>query len=307
MYQILAITDPGDRVTRLAGFVITGLIILNVLALILETVRSLDETYSWAFRAFGLASIAIFSVEYVLRIWSCTANQKCTRPIVGRLRYAVTPLALVDLLAIAPFYALSLTGVSRVKTTFMRVLRLVRLPRLLKTTRYLQSLSMMGRVLRSKKEQIFVTLAVVVMLIVVLSGVMFLIEREAQPQKLASIPASMWWSVSAMTTVGYGDVYPLTALGKVVGSIIALLGIGVFAVPAGILASGFCEEARGKSGDGGRCPHCGREMDQDPGFFLRKERGPEIRASSLGSRHSTRAICLYSLPSRPLGYRAIAQ
>ena len=212
------------------------------------------------FYYFELVSVAIFSVEYILRLWSCTASEKFSRPLLGRLRYAVTPLALIDLIAIAPFYLPFLFGVRRVDTTFVRVLRLFRLMRVFKTTRYFHSLNIMGRVVRAKKEQIFITFMVVVVLPVFLSSLMFFIEGPAQPRVFSSIPSSMWWGVSAMTTVGYGDMVPVTAIGKLIGTIMALLGIGLFAMPAGILASGFEEELRTRHGEAKRCPHCGREV-----------------------------------------------
>jgi voltage-gated potassium channel len=213
------------------------------------------------FYYFEMASVAVFSVEYVLRLWSCTVEEKYARPILGRLRYAVTPLALIDLAAIAPFYPMAFLGIRTADTASIRALRLFRLMRLFKTTRYSQSLQIMGRVLRAKKEQILVTLFVVVILLVMLSSVMYFVEQSAQPDKFSSIPAAMWWGVSTLTTVGYGDVYPVTSLGKVIGALISLLGIGLFAMPAGILASGFSEEVRTRHGRAKVCPHCGREMD----------------------------------------------
>jgi voltage-gated potassium channel len=181
--------------------------------------------------------------------------------VLGRLRYAVTPLALVDLAAIAPFYPLFFLGVRGVDTAFIRALRLIRLMRLFKTTRYFQSFRILGRVLRAKKEQIVITVLIVVVLLVLLSSLMYFVERSAQPDKFSSIPAAMWWGVSALTTVGYGDIYPMTTTGKVVGAIISLLGIGLFAMPAGIVASGFAEELQARHRQTKKCPHCGREIE----------------------------------------------
>jgi voltage-gated potassium channel len=261
IHQILAITYPNDPAAQVVGLFIITLIVLNVIAVILQTVNSLNDRYESAFYYFEMGSVAVFSVEYILRLWSCTIDEKYAHPVLGRLRYAVTPLALVDLVAIAPFYPLAFLGIRTVDTTFVRALRLLRLMRLFKTTRYFQSFRIMGRVLRAKKEQIVITLLVVVMLLVLLSSLMFFVERSAQPDKFSSIPAAMWWGVSALTTVGYGDVYPVTTVGKVVGAIISLLGIGLFAMPAGIVASGFAEELRARHGQTKRCPHCGREID----------------------------------------------
>jgi voltage-gated potassium channel len=261
VHQVLAITYHHDRAARVFGLFIIALIVLNVLAVILQTVNSLDQRYEAVFYYFEMVSVAIFSVEYILRIWSCTVEEKYARPVLGRLRYAVTPLALIDLVSIAPFYPQLFLGISRVNTTFVRALRLFRLMRLFKATRYFQSFQIMGRVLRAKKEQLLVAVMVVVVLLVLFSSLMYFVERSGQPDKFSSIPAAMWWGVSTMTTVGYGDVYPVTVLGKVLGAIISLLGIGLFAMPAGILASGFAEELRTRHSHTRTCPHCGREID----------------------------------------------
>jgi voltage-gated potassium channel len=261
IHEILFITYPRDRAARAFGFFIITLIVLNVVAVILQTVKSLNDGYEAAFYYFEMASVAVFSVEYILRLWSCTIEEKYAHPVLGRLRYAVTPLALIDIVAIAPFYPLAFLGIKTANTASIRALRLFRLVRLFKATRYSHALQTMRRVLRAKKEQVLVTLLVVAILLVLLSSVMYFVEQSAQPDKFSSIPAAMWWGVSAMTTVGYGDVFPVTTLGKVLGALISLLGIGVFAMPAGILASGFSEELRTKHGHAKTCPHCGREIE----------------------------------------------
>lgn len=246
---------------QVVGFAITSLIILNVLAVILQTVEALSTRYEAAFYYFEMASVVVFSVEYLLRLWSCTVDEKYTHPLWGRLRYAITPLALIDLVAIAPFYPLAFMGIRTVDTTFVRALRLVRLMRLFKATRYSRAFEAMGRVLRAKKEQIVIAVAFVVILLVLLSSLMYFVERAAQPDRFSSIPAALWWGVATMTTVGYGDVYPVTVLGKVMGAIISLLGIGLFAMPAGIIASGFAEELQAGREEKKTCPHCGREVE----------------------------------------------
>lgn len=193
VYDILTFTDPGDRTAQAVGFSIVTLITLNVVAVILQTVNSLDERYGGAFYYFEMASVIVFSVEYVLRLWSCTCDERYSHPLWGRLRYVITPLAIVDLVAIAPFYALAFLGKATINTAFVRALRLLRLMRLFKTSRYSQSFQIMGRVLRAKKEQILVTVLVVVVVLVVLSSVMYFVEGSAQPDRFSSIPASMWW------------------------------------------------------------------------------------------------------------------
>jgi voltage-gated potassium channel len=263
IHEILFITYSHDKAARGFGFFVITLIVLNVVAVVLQTVKSLDDRYEGVFYYFEMASVAVFTLEYILRLWSCTVDEKYSRPILGRLRYAVTPLALVDLVAIVPFYPLALLGIRTADTASVRALRLFRLMRLFKATRYSHALQTVGRVLRAKKEQVLVTLLVVVILLVLLSSLMFFVEQgtEHEGAEFSSIPVAMWWGVSALTTVGYGDIVTVTTLGKVIGAIISLLGIGLFAMPAGILASGFSEELRARHEHAKTCPHCGREIE----------------------------------------------
>jgi voltage-gated potassium channel len=263
--QVLAITDPDDPATRAVGYFITTLILLNVLALVLITVESLSAAHGQFFWYFEMISMGIFTVEYILRIWSCTSDTRYCRPIMGRLRYAVTPFALIDLLSIAPFYIFVLPGVSKFNGTFIRLLRLFRLSRLWSTSRYVRSMGIVWRVLKAKKEEIVMAFLVIALLLIFLSTAMYLIEgHHDHPNggEFSSIPAALWWGVATLTTVGYGDMVPITVEGKVIGAIVSLLGIAIFALPAGILASGFAEEVRAaRHASRPTCPHCGREME----------------------------------------------
>jgi voltage-gated potassium channel len=185
-------------------------------------------------------SVIVFSVEYILRIWSCTSDEQYSRPIVGRIKYAIQPLVLVDLLAILPFY---LPFVTRLDLRFLRILRIFRVLRVLKLERYFVALSKVARVMKRKASEIISTFIVMFILIVLSASLMYYVE----PQTYDSIPHAMWWGIVTLTTVGYGDVYPQTALGQLIGSILALLGIGLFGLPAGILAAGFIEEIQSKN------------------------------------------------------------
>jgi voltage-gated potassium channel len=257
VHNALEGTPFGGTASRVVAAFITTLIILNVLAVILATVEPVAARMHSAFHWFEVLSIAAFSVEYVLRVWSCTEQIQYAKPIVGRLKYATTSMALVDLLAVLPFYAPFLI---RVDLRFLRALRLLRLTRLLKFGRYSESLKTVTRVIRAKKEQLSVAVFVVAIMLVVASSAMYYLEHDAQPKTFSSIPAAMWWGVVTLTTVGYGDIYPVTTLGKVIGAMIALLGVGLFALPAGILASGFAEELQSHRVERKACPHCGKEI-----------------------------------------------
>lgn len=241
--DILEDTPEAGAPARVVSLVFMVVILLNVLAVILETVPALSARYARGFRLFEIFSVALFTVEYVLRLWACTLDPRFAHPLTGRLRYAAHPLALIDLIVILPFW---LPMIVPVDLRALRALRLLRLFSVFKMGRYSESLQTLGRVFVAKKEEFTVTVMMIAMVLVMISSVMYFIEHDAQPNVFSSIPASMWWAVVTLTTVGYGDIYPITTLGKVLGSVIAVLGIGMFAIPAEILGSGFVDELRRK-------------------------------------------------------------
>lgn len=256
-WELLESGVGETRLDRLVDGFIMALIVLNVCAVLVETVEEWSAPYADYFRAFEVFSVAVFTTEYALRLWACTADARYAGRWRGRLRYATSPLALVDLLAIMPFYL----EFFAVDLRFVRSLRLFRLFRAFKLARYSASMRTLGNVLRAKREELLVTLFVVVVMLVFASSAMYYAEHDAQPDKFSSIPASMWWGVATLTTVGYGDVFPVTTVGKVLGAMIAVLGVGLFALPTGILASGFAEELqRTRKKEAVICPHCGLDI-----------------------------------------------
>lgn len=251
--------DPWGH--RFAVFIV-GLISLNVLAFILETVDAFATAFGTALQYFEWFSVTVFTVEYVARLWAATTDARYASPVTGRLRFAVTPLALIDFLAILPSYLPLLLPVD---LRFIRILRFFRLLRLFKVGRYSESMRTLGNVLVNKREELLLALVVVVVLLVLTSSFMFFAEHEAQPKQFASIPHSMWWAIVTLMTIGYGDIVPVTTLGKILGALTALLGIGMVALPTAILASGFLEEIQKKKGRRSHlCPHCGRDVDAPP-------------------------------------------
>ena len=239
--RIFDLIDAGERDDFAGRAVNTFLILLilgNVLAVIFESVESFRTQYVGAFLMFEIFSVAIFSVEYGLRLWSCVEDVTHRYPATwrGRLRYALSPMAMIDFLAIAPFYVSMLFAVD------LRFLRVFRLLRLLKITRYSPAIETLGRVLYNERRALVGALMFMLILLVFASSLMHMIERQAQPVTFGSIPEAMWWAVVTLTTVGYGDVAPITPLGKLLGGVVTLLGVGAFALPAGILASGFAQE-----------------------------------------------------------------
>ena len=261
LYAIME--DPNDTsaASRWFNGGMMALISANGAAIVLETVPELYSQYGAFFVRFELFSIAVFTVEYALRLWCVTADARYRRPILGRLRYTVTPMAIIDMIAIAPFF---LSLFFPIQLSITRALRFVRLFRLLKLTRYATPLQTLGTVLRERRDQLVICLFIVLVMLLFASSAVYLVENGAQPEIFSSIPAAMWWGVATLTTVGYGDVYPVTTTGRILGGVIAVLGVGMFALPAGILASGFAEELeRRRRPDVRICPHCGGEI-HDP-------------------------------------------
>lgn len=235
--------DKAGTTSKYFDFFIITLIILNVIAVITETVESIYTPYQFYFEYFEIFSVVVFSIEYVLRLWTCTEIDKYKHPIWGRIKYVFSIGAIIDLLAIVPFYLpLFITA----DTRFLRILRLFRLMRVFKLGRYSEAFNSIVSVISKRKEELLTTLAFLLVILILASSAMYYIEHEAQPDVFTSIPSTMWWGVATLTTVGYGDVYPITPYGKILGSFIAILGIGVFALPAGIIATGFESEIRKK-------------------------------------------------------------
>jgi voltage-gated potassium channel len=189
-------------------------------------------------------------------LWSCTADARFGSRGGGRVRFAMRPMSIIDLLAFLPFY-LPFLGVD---LRSLRVLRLLRVLRIVKIGRYYSSLGLIACVVRSKMEELVLSSALMGLLLVVSSSVLYYCENAAQPESFSSIPATMWWAVSTLTTVGYGDMCPITPLGKFCASIIAILGVAMFALPTGILGAGFVEAIQRPKEPVQTCPHCGKRI-----------------------------------------------
>ncbi len=242
-FEVLEVARQGDRSSRWCDWFLIALILVNVAAVTLETVASIRADWGPVFHVLELFSVAVFSVEYVLRVWSCVeANAGSGGTWRQRLRYMVSPLAIIDLVVILPFYLSFIIGVD------LRFLRVFRLLRVLKLGRYSPALAMLMAVLREESGTFLAAFFVLGILLVFSASGMYLCERAAQPEVFSSIPAAMWWAMATLTTVGYGDVTPITPLGKVFGGFITLIGIGTAALPAGILASGFVDQLRRRRG-----------------------------------------------------------
>ncbi|VXD11553.1 Ion transport protein [Planktothrix serta PCC 8927] len=263
VFLILEAKEHKQTFSRVCEYFLIFLIISNTLAACIESIEEIFEAYKIWFIAFNRFSISIFTLEYLLRVWSCTSIEKYQHPIWGRLQYILTPLAIIDLIAVLPFYF----PYNRADFRSVKLFGLIRFLQLLKLGRYSRGIKILTQVIRLRQEELILTLNIVIFLLISASSLIYFVEHEAQPDKFPHIPAAMWWGIITLTTVGYGDVYPITPLGKVLGGILALLGIGLFALPAGLIASGFTEviTANKKSNQilfPKICPHCGKPIDQ---------------------------------------------
>lgn len=231
-----------DRPSRVLNLVLILLISLNVIAIILESVDSIFAQYARPFWYFEVFSVGVFTLEYLARVWSSIDLEEISdsSPFVGRLKYMLTPLAVVDLVAILPFY------LGLYLSMDLRFLRGLRLLRLFKLTRYSPALGALLDVIQKEADALLAAFVVLLILLVMSAGGIYLLENELQPDTFGSIPSSMWWAIVTLTTVGYGDVVPITTMGKVFGGLIGLLGIGMIAIPAAIMASGFAENIRSR-------------------------------------------------------------
>lgn len=200
-----------------------------MISIIFETVPEIHQIFSSGFYQIEIATVIIFTAKYLGRIYSCCEIEKYSRPVVGRLRYMSTPSALIDLLAIFPFYI----GAVFQEAFDLRFLRVFRLSRLLKLTRYTGTLSTMYKAIHRERRVLFAAAFMMILLVILTASLGYEFEHEVQPDKFDTIPAAMYWAVITLASVGYGDLTPITPLGRAMTVAISLIGIGIFAIPAG--------------------------------------------------------------------------
>lgn len=242
IYDIIEMTNAQDFLSRAFSVFIVSLISINIACIVLESIPSLNAKHRTLFLSIEIISTTIFAMEYVLRLWSCVeSNLKTSHPFKTRIRYALSPLAIVDLLAFLPsILQLLFPGID------LRFLRILRLLRVFKLTRYFSSFELLLNVLHEERKNLAGIFVLLLVILTLAASALYLVERDIQPDKFGSIPQAMWWAIAALTTVGYGDVYPLSAAGQILGSLVTIVGIGMVALPSGILASAFSEQTRRK-------------------------------------------------------------
>jgi voltage-gated potassium channel len=251
LYQALEVHEPDDQLATIISFTIVGLIGINLIAIILESIPSYEAAYGDIFNIIEYVSCFIFVMEYMARVWVCVEaktesqlEQTVAEPssaLMQRLRHVTRPMAIIDLLAFLPsILTLLFPGLD------LRFLRILRLFRVFKLTRYFSSLEVLLNVLYDERKSLMGTFLIMLIVLTLAASALYIVEHEQQPETFGSIPQAMWWAMAALTTVGYGDAIPMTAIGKLLGSIVTILGIGMVALPSGILAASFSEHLRYK-------------------------------------------------------------
>lgn len=241
VYEIIEVAKPGDIASRVVDIALIFLIILNVILVIADTFE-LPSVIADAAVWIENISIAVFSIEYILRAWTASEMFPELSPLRARLKYMRSFQAIIDILSLLPYFV---TFIS-VNLIVLRMFRVLRLLRVFKVNRYTNALHDIAAVFKKKASSLISSMFFVAFLMVIASVLMYNVEHDAQPDKFDNVLSGMWWAIATLTTVGYGDIYPVTALGKIMSTIIALLGIGLVAVPTGIITAGFSEQIKEK-------------------------------------------------------------
>ncbi len=269
LYKLL---DPTalrrHRSSFVVEFIILGLVLVNCIIISIETIPDIADDIRQELRYAELFITAVFAIEYVLRLY--VAPERYSKELTNteaRVKYIFTTGAIIDFISITPLFFFSAHG------GVVRILKIVRILRILKAVRYMRSLREFGDVLKGKREELLISFTFILFLLFIVSSVIYVVEHKAQPEVFKSIPHAMWYGVSTLTTVGYGDMYPITPLGKILGGLSAILGIGLFSLPAGIIAGGFAENitqkrvkaehtrTRKQAESFHYCPHCGKKLN----------------------------------------------
>jgi voltage-gated potassium channel len=242
--QLLSKGNMADKPSQYVDMILFILIVLNIAAVCLESVKHIGNEYIVAFNAFEFFSVVIFSIEYVLRVWSAPARNDLgnSTNIIKRMKYIFSFTGLIDFLAIIPSILPYFFG-----GLDLRWLRVLRLLRLLKISNYSSALEDFFSAIKADWRSFSAALYLMVIALFLSSALMYIAEHDSQPEKFSSIPETMWWGLITLTTVGYGDVSPVTPLGKIIGAFTAIMGVCTVALLTGIVASAFANQRAQKA------------------------------------------------------------
>jgi voltage-gated potassium channel len=240
VFSLMHPTPTSGGLHRVLENLIVIGVLISVVSIILETVPQIDALFGRYFYGFEVFSVVLFSLEYIARVYCICELEQYAHPFEGRLRYMMTISALIDLMAVLPFFI----GIALKESFDLRFLRVFRLSRLLKLTRYTGTLNTLLKAVNRERRVLFASAFIMVLLVILTASLGYELEHDAQPDKFDSIPSSMYWAVITLASVGYGDISPVTPLGKLMTMVISFIGIGIFAVPAGLMASAFTDQLR---------------------------------------------------------------
>lgn len=261
VFDVISKAEDGDAASRIFDISIITLIALSVVSIILQSFEDIAAKYAQVFRVFEIVTVIVFTVEYLLRIW--TADLLYPESKHPRLKYVFSLMAIIDLLAVLPFYLPFFSADMR----FLRMVRLFRLFRLLrifKLGRYFDALSVIARVIKESASKLIISIVLCLFIMLFSAIVMYTAENPVQPDKFPNVIVSLWWAVCTLTTVGYGDIYPVTVVGRMFAAVISLVGIGIIAIPTGIIAAGFTNVINAQDEEKEHkkyCPYCGHKLD----------------------------------------------
>ncbi|SMC63766.1 voltage-gated potassium channel [Aristaeella lactis] len=236
IYEIISKAEEGDLVSKIFDWSIMILIALSIISIILESFVSIYDKYHSVFQIFEVITVVVFTIEYLLRIW--TADLLFPESKHPRLKYVFSFMAIIDLLAILPFYLPFISADLRF-LRMMRLFRLFRLLRVFKLGRYFEALQIIVKVIKTSGPQLIMSVVICFFVMLFSAIIMYTVENPVQPEQFPNVISSLWWAICTLTTVGYGDVYPITHVGRLFASLISLVGIGIIAIPTGIIAAGF--------------------------------------------------------------------
>jgi len=265
IFNIIESPENGGILSRRFDTSIVVLIVLNLILVVAETF-SFPPSVFFVLKIFDILSIVIFTLEYILRLWTADLLFPELSKGKARLKYVFTFMAFVDLIAIVPFY---IPFIIPLDLRVLQTLRITRLLRLLKVNRYTDSFSAVGRVFKKRIGQLLSSMVMIILLMIIVSVLMFNVEHDAQPEKFDSAFSGFWWAIATITTVGYGDIYPITILGQILNGIFAFLSVGLIAIPTGIISAGFVEYFESEKttettekDEKCFCPYCGHHLDK---------------------------------------------
>lgn len=245
VFDIISKAENGDRLSSIFDWTIMILIALSILTIILDSFQSIHAELGTVFQIFEFITVIFFSLEYILRIW--TADLLYPDAKHPRLKYVFSFMAIIDLLAILPFYLPFFSADLRF-LRMMRLFRLFRLLRVFKLGRYFDALHVIVKVIQTSGPQLIMSMVICFFVMLFSAIIMYEVENPVQPEQFPNVLSSLWWAICTLTTVGYGDVYPITVVGRFFASVISLVGIGIIAIPTGIIAAGFNQVINSKHG-----------------------------------------------------------